>query len=95
MTATTNRAPGLGRIAAWLLALSMLVPLGAARAQPIVEVYLSVSVADDGVLYQGRGMNHEIVDGVLHFFVDYAFRVRREFPEPPKMGSLEQEGYVK
>lgn len=49
----------------------------------------------DGVLYQGRGMNHEIVDGVLHFFVDYSFRVRRVVPEPPKMGSMEQEGYVK
>jgi len=49
----------------------------------------------DDVLYQGRGMNHEIVDGVLHFFVDYAFRVRRVVPEPPKMDSMEQEGYLK
>lgn len=49
----------------------------------------------DGVQYNGTGMNHEIVDGVLHFFVDYAFRVRREVPEPTKMRSLEQEGYVK
>mgnify|MGYP001199617692 CR=1 FL=1 len=49
----------------------------------------------DGVLYRGTGMNHEIVDGVLHFFVDYSFRVRREVPEPPKMGSLEQEGSLK
>ena len=49
----------------------------------------------DGVQYQGTGMNHEIVDGVLHFFVDYAFRIRRVVTEPPKMGSLEQEGYVK
>lgn len=49
----------------------------------------------DGAKYQGTGMNHEIVDGVLHFFVDYVFRVRRMVPELPKMGSLEQEGYVK
>lgn len=48
-----------------------------------------------GVLYQGREMNHEIVDGVLHFFVDYAFRVRREIPEPPKMELMEQEGWIK
>lgn len=49
----------------------------------------------DGVQYQGTGMNHEIVDGVLHFFVDYAFRVRRMVPEQPTMGSMEQEGYLK
>src|SRR5690606_32894707 len=49
----------------------------------------------DGVLYQGREMNHEIVDGVLHFFVDYNFRVKRIVPDVPAMGSLEQEGWIK
>lgn len=49
----------------------------------------------NGVQYQGTGMNHEIVDGVLHFFVDYAFRVRRVVPEQPIMGLMEQEGYLK
>lgn len=49
----------------------------------------------NGAKYQGTGMNHEIVDGVLHFFVDYAFRVWRVIPEPPKMESMEQEGYLK
>lgn len=49
----------------------------------------------DGVQYRGTGMNHEIVGGVLHFFVDYAFRVRRMVPEQPIMGSMEQEGWIK
>lgn len=47
------------------------------------------------VLYQGVGMNHEIVEGVLHFFVDYSFRVRRIVTELPKMAELKQEGLLK
>lgn len=49
----------------------------------------------NGALYRGINMNHEIVDGVLHFFVDYDFRVRRIVPDEPKMGDIEQEGYLK
>lgn len=49
----------------------------------------------NGALYRGINMNHEIVDGVLHFFVDYNFHVRRIVPDVPKMESLEQEGWVK
>src|SRR5690606_23225390 len=49
----------------------------------------------NGAKYRGIGMNHEIVDGVLHFFVDYNFRVRRVTPDEPKMGDIEQEGYLK
>jgi len=49
----------------------------------------------NGVKYRGIGMSHEIVDGVLHFFVDYNFHVRRIVPDVPKMESLEQEGWVK
>lgn len=49
----------------------------------------------NGAKYRGIGMNHEIVDGVLHFFVDYNFMVKRVVPDVPAMGSLEQEGWIK
>src|SRR5690606_38529812 len=46
-------------------------------------------------LYKGINMNHEIVDGVLHFYVDYDFHVRRIVPDVPKMENMEQEGWIK
>lgn len=49
----------------------------------------------NGVKYRGIDMNHEIVNGVLHFFVDYNFHVRRIVPDIPKMENMEQEGWVK
>ena len=48
-----------------------------------------------GTKYRGARMNHEIVDGVLHFFVDYDFHVMRPVPDVPKMQTLEQEGWIK
>ncbi len=49
----------------------------------------------EGMLFQGTGMKHEIVDGVLHFFVDYNFKVREVIPEETKMQSIEQGGNTK
>lgn len=49
----------------------------------------------NGKPIRGTAMRHEIVDGVLHFFVDYNFHVRRELPEVPKMADMEQEGLLK
>lgn len=49
----------------------------------------------DGKLYRGTSMNHEIVDRVLHFFVDYNLMVKHLEPQDPKMQELEQEGGVK
>lgn len=40
----------------------------------------------------GRRMRQEVIDGVLHFFVDYDFHVMRERPEEPKMQDLQVEG---
>lgn len=48
-----------------------------------------------GSLFRGRGMNHETVNGVLHFFVNYDFHVMRPAPEQPRMLNLEQEGYIR
>lgn len=42
--------------------------------------YISVG----GGICRGHRMRHEIVDGVLHFFVDFDFHVMRSVdPEPP------------
>jgi len=49
----------------------------------------------NGVQYRGTNMNHEVVNRVLHFFVDYNVHVRRVVPDVPKMQTLEQEGYIK
>lgn len=45
--------------------------------------------------YRGTGMRHEIMDGVLHFFVDYNFAVQKETEEVPLMEELIQEGGIK
>lgn len=53
------------------------------------------SVAISGSLYRGTGMNHQIVDGTLHFFVDFNFHVYEPKNNIPKMKTLDQEGYLK
>ncbi|MEG6521135.1 phage tail terminator family protein [Desulfotomaculum sp. 1211_IL3151] len=53
--------------------------------------YIKVS----GGTARGKKLRHEIVDGVLHFFVDYDFHIIREKQPYPKMQELEQEGYIK
>lgn len=45
----------------------------------------------EGVKYRGTGMNHEIVNRVLHFFVEYNFHVYREKPIVPTMQELDKE----
>lgn len=45
--------------------------------------------------FRGVKMRHEIVDDVLHFFVDYDFHVMRQKPKAVKMQTLKQEGYIK
>lgn len=44
---------------------------------------------------QGTKMNHEIVDGVLHFFVSYDFHLMRPKQDYPKMQTLTKEGFIK
>lgn len=45
--------------------------------------------------HHGLKMNHEIVDGVLHFFVSYDFHVMRPKQDYPKMKTLTEEGFIK
>ncbi|MFK4171047.1 DUF6838 family protein [Paenibacillus lautus] len=44
--------------------------------------------------WPGRGMDFQIIDEVLHFFVTYSLLVWEQPPDDPKMQKLEQEGYV-
>lgn len=44
---------------------------------------------------QGTKMNHEIIDGVLHFFVSYNFHLMRPKQDYPKMQTLTKEGFIK
>lgn len=62
-------------------------------AEQLYDIMDEIEV--QGKLYRGTGMNHEIVDRVLHFFVDYNFHVKREVPSDPKMEHLEQEGFIR
>lgn len=46
-------------------------------------------------LVRGTGISHEVVDGVLHFFVNYDVRVRKETVPDEYMGTLTQTERVK
>lgn len=48
-----------------------------------------------GGITRGTRMRHEIVNEVLHFFVDYDFRVIQEKSAGTKMRTLKQEANVK
>lgn len=65
-----------------------------ARAEELYDCLEHITT-QAGALLRGRGMSHEIVDGVLHFFVQYDVHVMRERPAAPLMRQLEQEGYLK
>ncbi|MEC0171656.1 phage tail terminator family protein [Paenibacillus graminis] len=45
--------------------------------------------------YRGTGMRHEIVDGVLHFFVQYNYHLLRTQAPDVKMQSITQGGGLK
>lgn len=53
--------------------------------------YIEVS----GKLVMGQDMNHEIIDGVLHFFVKYPFFVYKETEPIPTMETIYYEGGIK
>ena len=60
-------------------------------AERLTEALQQIQVAGRPV--RGTGMRFEIVDDVLHFFVNYDFHVWAPRPDDPAMGSLDvQEG---
>ncbi|MEK4355196.1 phage tail terminator family protein [Paenibacillus sp. FSL R5-0475] len=46
-------------------------------------------------IYRGTGMRHEIVDGVLHFFVEYNVHLIRDKAPEIKMQTMKQGGGIK
>lgn len=46
-------------------------------------------------LYRGTGMRHEIVDGVLHFFVQYNVHLIRDKAPDIKMQTMTERGIIK
>jgi protein involved in ribonucleotide reduction len=48
-----------------------------------------------GNLVRGTEMKHEVVDGVLHFFVNYNIRIRKVVEPDPFMGIVQFNGGVK
>ncbi|RRJ62405.1 hypothetical protein EHV15_05150 [Paenibacillus oralis] len=62
-------------------------------AERLTSVLQQINVND--VLVRGSEMNFEIVDEVLHFFVNYNFLVWEPAPDIPKMQELDvQEGLI-
>lgn len=49
----------------------------------------------DGNLVRGSKMRHEVIDGVLHFFVNYNVRIRKVVEPDPYMEDLEINERVK
>lgn len=49
----------------------------------------------DGNLVRGSKMRHEVIDGVLHFFVNYDIRIRKVVEPGPYMEDLEINERVK
>ena len=48
----------------------------------------------EGMPLRGTGMRHEILESVLHFYLDYGYMVRRQVETPPLMQNMEQEEHV-
>lgn len=46
-------------------------------------------------LMRGTKMRHEMMDGALHFFVDYNVRLIKQTTHDPLMQTMEQEGFVR
>lgn len=42
-------------------------------------------------LYKANNMTHEVIDGVLHFFLQFNYKVIREVEKAPKMQTLDKE----
>ncbi|ASS76820.1 hypothetical protein CIG75_18985 [Tumebacillus algifaecis] len=59
-----------------------------AVAEQLYDCLEYIIVADGKC--RGTRMRHEVVDGVLHFFVDYDFHVMRPTAPQPQMNHLHQ-----
>lgn len=61
-------------------------------ADRLYEVLEYVKVNNS--LYRSNEMTHEVIDGVLHFMLQFNYHVLKEIEEAPKMNKLKQEVYL-
>lgn len=61
-------------------------------ADKLYEVLEYVKVNNS--LYRASNMKHEVIDGVLHFFLQFNYKVVKQMEEAPKMGKLKQEVHL-
>lgn len=45
-------------------------------------------------LYRSNKMTHEIIDGVLHFMLQFNYNVLKQIEKAPRMNKLKQEVYL-
>ncbi|MEW8955606.1 DUF6838 family protein [Clostridium sp.] len=58
-------------------------------ADKLYEVLEYVSIGNS--LYRSNSMTHEVIDGVLHFFLQFNYKVVKEVEKASKMNRLKQE----
>ncbi|WMJ79537.1 hypothetical protein RBU49_11615 [Clostridium sp. MB40-C1] len=61
-------------------------------ADSLYELLEYVKVGNS--LYRSTDMTHEVIDGVLHFFLQFNYKVIKEIEKAPKMNKLKQEVYL-
>ncbi|APC79747.1 hypothetical protein NPD2_226 [Clostridium botulinum] len=61
-------------------------------ADKLYEVLEYVKVNNS--LYRSNEMTHEVIDGVLHFMLQFNYHVLKEIEKAPKMNKLKQEVYL-
>ncbi|APC85584.1 phage tail terminator family protein [Clostridium botulinum] len=61
-------------------------------ADKLYEVLEYIKVNNS--LYRSNEMTHEVIDGVLHFMLQFNYHVLKEIEEAPKMNKLKQEVYL-
>nr|WP_253197206.1 hypothetical protein [Clostridium algidicarnis] len=61
-------------------------------ADRLYEVLEYVSMGNS--LYRSTGMTHEVVDGALHFMMQFNYHVLKEIEKASKMEKLKQEVHL-
>lgn len=61
-------------------------------AEHLYDVMEYVEAA--GSLLRGINLRHEIIEGILHYYADYVFQIKRQKPDVTKMTKLNQEAVL-
>lgn len=61
-------------------------------ADKLYEILEYIEVNNN--LFKASNMTHEVVDGVLHFMLQFNYHVLKQIEKAPKMNKLKQEVYL-